>query len=108
MADGIVIVPPDSTGKNIATQEITRPSGTVVELQQISSTDSATGLPKPNDPMGRPLLAQDDILAQILIELRLISYLLLNGFNSDLTRRDDLSALRVDSSIVTESGLNIL
>lgn len=43
MADGIVQVLPDSTGKKVDTSELTRADGTVVERQRfVASDNSAT------------------------------------------------------------------
>lgn len=39
MADGKVIIPPDSTGKGIDTSELTRSDGTVLERQRVSLGD---------------------------------------------------------------------
>lgn len=35
--DGFVQLPPDGTGKSVATQEITRSDGTTVEIQEVSN-----------------------------------------------------------------------
>jgi hypothetical protein len=40
MADGKVVVPPDSSGKAIDTSELTRSDGTVVERQRIVIGDA--------------------------------------------------------------------
>ncbi len=40
MADGKVVVPPDSSGKSIDTSELTRSDGTVVERQRVSLADA--------------------------------------------------------------------
>jgi hypothetical protein len=42
MADGKVVVPPDSSGKAIDTSELTRSDGTVVERQRIVIGDPLT------------------------------------------------------------------
>ena len=39
MADGKVVVPPDSSGKAIDTSELTRSDGTVLERQRVSLGD---------------------------------------------------------------------
>jgi hypothetical protein len=40
MADGKVVVPPDSSGKSIDTSELTRSDGTVVERQRVVIGDA--------------------------------------------------------------------
>jgi hypothetical protein len=42
MADGKVVVPPDSSGKAIDTSELTRSDGTVVERQRVVIGDPIT------------------------------------------------------------------
>lgn len=39
MADGKVVVPPDSSGKAVDTSELTRSDGTVLERQRVSLGD---------------------------------------------------------------------
>lgn len=40
MVDGVVQVPPDSTGKKIDTSELTRNDGTLVERQRVTLGDA--------------------------------------------------------------------
>lgn len=78
MADGIVQVPPDSTGKKIDTAELTRPDGAIVERQRITIPDLVT--------------VDSDLDRAILVELRITNYLLMLGLNINV----DLDALRAD------------
>lgn len=85
MSDGYVGLLPDSTGKKADTSEITRDSGTVVERQRTNVADpvlaaaiqtvALTGEALVNEPSAR------ELLAEILLELRVHSYLLRAGLN---------------------------
>jgi hypothetical protein len=76
MADGVVQVQPDSTGKYIDTTEFVRPDLKTVERERVDIPDSVA-------------ITNDTLLA-ILVELQVISLLLAQGF----AFKDELEALR--------------
>lgn len=79
MAEGAFIqVPVDQAGKRVETTERTTAAGQVVERQRMVIPD--------------PVIADGDIQRQILIELRVISFLLAQGFGFT----DSLDQLRID------------
>jgi hypothetical protein len=86
MPDGVVQVPPDSTGKNIETEELTRPDALVVERQVVTLGDSQDQRRKiqiARGESGGELTVQDptgqDLLKQILDTLIEIRALLLES-----------------------------
>ncbi len=78
MADGFVQVPADSVGKKIDTTELTRADGTLVERERVAILDT--------------LVVDGDPLRQVLIELRLLTFILAQAFNI----QDDLDRLRAE------------
>jgi hypothetical protein len=87
--DSFVQVAADGSGKKVATEEFTRADGTLVEAQQILSSDPLTGRPLDAPPWAQLLEYQ----RQIVIELRVISTLLAEETRTTDRQLDDLRAL---------------
>ena len=101
MADGVVQVPVDSTGKRIDTTELTRADAVVVERQRLVIADNeffgnVARVMGDGSQLVKQLSA-DELLLQILQELRVHSVLLHEGLA--LTRQFELDALRNPSGI---------
>lgn len=105
MAESFVQLAPDGTGKLVDTQTITEADGTVTHRQVVVLGDPV------NDNVasvsGSALVVdelasadgefQEELLKQILIELRMMNYLLASEFRV----RDDLDAMRNDPALRT-------
>jgi hypothetical protein len=105
MAESYVQVAPDGTGKLIDTQTITEPDGTVTHRQVVVIGDSVNDIAARVSPSGLIVDEaasadgefQEELLKQILIELRLLNYLIASEFRV----REDLDALRNDPALRT-------
>ena len=71
MGDGSIQLAAEGSGKKVATQEITRNDGAVVELQQVVPSDPETGRPLDAPPWDMLIALQ----RAIVVELRVLTTL---------------------------------
>jgi hypothetical protein len=109
MADGYTQVAPDSTGDKIDTSELTRADATVVNRQRVVIGDDVDPTQQAKVSSDGPGPADEalhvrtvgevhvggEVLAQVLIELRLMNFLLNQAFNFG-RGADDLNLFRMD------------
>lgn len=76
MSDGTIQIAPDSTGKKIATSEITRNNGDVVEIQHVVISDPRIPISQVSVTPNGELIVNAEIFSKILIELKRIAMLL--------------------------------
>lgn len=67
MADGIIQVPPDSTGKKVDTSEVTRQDGVVVQRQRMIMADDETGT--------------NSLLHELILEIRELKWAILKALH---------------------------
>jgi hypothetical protein len=77
MADGKVVVPPDSSGKAIDTSELTRSDGTVVERQRVVIGDPTNPAELVNvTAIGELSVTEAPLLEEIRDQLKRVARLL--------------------------------
>lgn len=102
MSDGSVALAPDGTGKKVDTSELTRASdAAVVERQRMVLADDqySANLGRVASDGAQLVRHQraEELLSQVLIELRLLTVVLLEGFN--LSKTIDPVAFRVEATL---------
>ena len=102
MSDGTVQLAPDGTGKKVDTSELVRASdGATVERQRIVAADDqfSANLARVFSDGSQLVRHQsaEDILGQVLTELRIHTLILLEGFN--LSKTIDPALLRGDPTL---------
>ena len=99
MTQGFVQVPPDSTGKKVDNTVVVLPDGTTQYRQAIVIADpvfnnNVGGVTAGGDQQVRNFTLED-LMLQVLIELRVMNTTLVTTLNS----RDDVDALRAQESL---------